>query len=163
MLDSFLEAIGRVGIFMICARAIVHFRPKEADEKYMKLLVSIMILIQLFLPLGSVFLGGEGGETVAALERFKADLQQSMQEAEINAARADALLEQMTLEEVRKRMEEQAQAQGQARVEEQAGARMQGTVEAHGQESSEAQRQETEEQEKKEIQVEPVDEITVGQ
>lgn len=138
MFDSFLEAIGRVGIFMICARAIVHFRPKEADEKYMKLLVSIMILIQLFLPLGSVFLGGGGGETVAALERFKADLQQSMQEAEVNAAQADALLEQMTLEEVRKRMEEQVEAEEQART----GGQI---------------------QEKKEILVEQVDEITVGQ
>ncbi len=116
MFDSFLEAIGRIGIFMICARAIVHFRPKEADEKYMKLLVSIMVLIQLFLPLGGFLLGGGGNETAAALEQFKITLEQGMRQAEENAARSEALLEEMTLEEVRKRVEQQGakEAEGEA-------------------------------------------------
>lgn len=51
MLDGFLDTIRNLGIFVICAKMIVHFRPKEADEKYMKLLISMMVLLQLLLPL----------------------------------------------------------------------------------------------------------------
>ena len=92
---------------MICAQAIVHFRPQESYEKYLKLLVSVMVLVQLFFPLGS-FLAGVGGEDVRGqLENFQESLEQSMEKARQQAEETDALLEQMTLEEVRRRMEEQ--------------------------------------------------------
>ena len=39
MRNPLFQAICRVGMFMICAQAIVHFRPNEAYEKYLKLLV----------------------------------------------------------------------------------------------------------------------------
>lgn len=156
MLDSFLEAISRVGIFMICARAIVHFRPKEADEKYMKLLVSIMVLIQMFLPLGSFLFGG--GERTAGLEQFKAELKQSVEEAKRGAAEADALLEQMTLEEVLRRMEEQRAAQIQSEAEGQSMTQEESTA----QEQSVTGTGEQEAQEQIEIQVEPVERIRVG-
>lgn len=108
MQNLFFQAICRVGIFMICAQAMIHFRPQEAYEKYLKLLVSVMVLIQLFLPIGSFLLGGGGQEAKDMLERFRQELGQSMAEAEKKAAEADAVLEQMTLEELRKRLEEQA-------------------------------------------------------
>jgi len=105
MLHSFFQAICRVGIFMICAQAIVHFRPQEVYEKYLKLLVSVMVLIQLFLPLGGFLLRGGGEETVKLLEQFGMELEQSMEDAARNAAAVDAVLEQMTLEEVMRQME----------------------------------------------------------
>ena len=92
---------------MICAQAMVHFRPQQMYEKYLKLLVSVMVLIQLFLPLGGFLLGGNQQEASVALEQFKQELEQSMEEAQENAVAADALLEQMTLEEVRSRVEAQ--------------------------------------------------------
>lgn len=107
MVNSLFQAICRTGIFMICAQAIVHFRPQESYEKYLKLLVSVMVLVQLFFPLGS-FLAGVGGEDVRGqLENFRESLEQSMEEARQQAEETDVLLEQMTLEEVRRRMEEQ--------------------------------------------------------
>lgn len=110
MINSLFQAICRTGIFMICAQAIVHFRPQESYEKYLKLLVSVMVLVQIFLPLGS-FLAGIGGEDARVqLESFRESLEQSMEEARQQAEETDALLEQMTLEEVRRRMEEQAAA-----------------------------------------------------
>lgn len=102
-----LQTICRIGIFMICAQAIVHFRPRETYEKYLKLLVSVMILIQLFLPVGSFLLGGGMEQTLEGLELFQAQLEQEMENAAREADAAEKLLEQMTLEEVRKRMEEQ--------------------------------------------------------
>lgn len=107
MQNLFFQTICRVGIFMICAQAMIHFRPQEAYEKYLKLLVSIMVLIQLFLPLGSFLLGGGGQQAADLLERFKGELEQSMADAQRKAAEADAVLERMTLEELRRQLEEQ--------------------------------------------------------
>ena len=45
------HVIGQVGIFLICAQTLIHFRPRESYEKYLKLLLSVMLLIQLFQPL----------------------------------------------------------------------------------------------------------------
>lgn len=113
MYNSFFEAICRTGIFMICAQAIIHFRPQETYEKYLKLLVSIMVLIQLFLPLGSFLLGGDRQKTADALEQFKQEMEKSLREIEESSAEMEALLEQMTLEEVRRRMAAQEEsAQG---------------------------------------------------
>lgn len=95
---------------MICAQAIVQFRPHESYEKYLKLLVSVMVLIQLFLPIGSLFTGADGMNALKQLSSFREALEQGMEETERQARETDALLEQMTLEEVRRRMEEQAAA-----------------------------------------------------
>ncbi len=107
MYQTFFKTICRTGVFLICAQAVLHFSPKEVYVKYMKLLVSAMVLIQLVLPFGSLFLGGRKGELVQALEQFKQNMEQSLRQAEENTAEADRILEQMTLEEVRKAVEEQ--------------------------------------------------------
>ena len=111
MRSVFFQAICRTGIFMICAQAIVHFRPQESYEKYLKLLVSVMVLMQLFLPLGSFLAGIGRKEAAGQLDSFRKSLEQSMEDARRQAEEMDAMLEQMTLEEVRRRMEAQA-AQG---------------------------------------------------
>lgn len=55
MQAEFVKVICRMGIFMICAQAIVHFRPKASYEKYLKMLVSMMLVLQMFLLMGGVF------------------------------------------------------------------------------------------------------------
>lgn len=108
MQNSFFQAICRVGVFMICAQAITHFRPQEAYEKYLKLLVSLMVLIQLLLPVGSFLLGGGRREATEFLEEFRQEMERGMKEAEESAAAMDAVLEQMTLEEIRRSLEEKS-------------------------------------------------------
>lgn len=108
MRGTFFQTICRVGIFMICAQAIVHFRPNESYEKYLKLLMSIMVLIQLLVPIGSFFLKGGSVKTAEILEQFERELEEGMREAEKSAQEADRLLRQMTLEEVRRSAEESA-------------------------------------------------------
>lgn len=110
MQNTLFQAICRMGIFMICAQAMIHFRPKEVYDKYLKLLVSVMVLIQIFLPIGGFLLGKDRQAAAQALEQFRQDLEQSMAQAEENAAAADALLEKMTLEEVRSRLEAQKES-----------------------------------------------------
>lgn len=104
--NSLFQAICRVGIFMICAQAVVHFRPKESYEKYLKLLVSVMVLIQVFLPIGSFLLGEGRLDAANAMEQFRQELERSMQEAAGQGRDADEILEKMTLEEIRRQMEE---------------------------------------------------------
>ena len=105
--NALFQAICRMGIFMICAQAVVHFRPKESYEKYLKLLVSVIVLIQVFLPIGSFLLGDGRQNAARALEQFGRELEQGLEDAAGEAAAADELLEQMTLEEVMRRLEEQ--------------------------------------------------------
>ena len=121
MRNALFQAICRTGIFMICAQAIVHFRPQESYEKYLKLLVSVMVLIQLFLPLGSFFAGIRGEAAAGQLEDFRQSLEQSMEEARQKAEETDALLERMTLDEVRRRMEAQAAEGAEAQTSQQPG------------------------------------------
>lgn len=105
--NTLFQAICRTGIFMICAQAIAHFRPNESYEKYFKLLVSIMILIQIFIPLGNFLVGFGSSEVSGQLSGLQASLEQVMEKAREQAERTDKMLEEMTLEEVRRRMAEQ--------------------------------------------------------
>ena len=66
-----------------------------------------MILIQLTLPVLSLLYGDKGEEMAVTLEEFHKRLQSSVDNAREDAYEADKRLEEMTLEEVRKRMEEQ--------------------------------------------------------
>lgn len=118
MHNILFQTICRTGIFMICAQTIVHFRPNESYEKYLKLLVSVMVLIQLFLPVGAFLAGvsGSGG----SIDGFRESLEQSMEEARQQAAQTEAMLEQMTLEEVRRHIEEEAASKEHAALKEQA-------------------------------------------
>ena len=95
---------------MICAQAIVQFRPNESYEKYLKLLVSVMVLLQLFLPIGRLFIGSGRMEAEALLASFRENLEKEMEKGRRQAEETDVLLQQMTLEEMRRRMEEQGAA-----------------------------------------------------
>lgn len=69
------RVVGQVGIFLICAQTIVHFRPKEAYEKYLKLLLSVMLLTQLLQPVLTVFGEGADQNVQAQVEEFTEELQ----------------------------------------------------------------------------------------
>lgn len=102
-----------MGIFMICAQAIIHFRPDGSYEKYLRMLVSVMILVQVFLPVANLFSAGMQQsieERIAGMER---QIQDSMDEAEAAAGSMDSILDRMTLEEVRERVQQQKQEERQ--------------------------------------------------
>ena len=121
MLHRFFTAICKVGIFMICAQALLHFSPKATYEKYLKLLVGVMVLIQLCLPVFSLVFGGGMEETARQLEQFRTELQDGITQAEEETLLANELLEKMTLEEVRRRMEEAADSGTEEQPENRAG------------------------------------------
>lgn len=75
------RVVGQAGIFLICAQTIVHFRPKEAYEKYLKLLLSVMLLPQLLQPVLTVFGGGVEQNAQAQVEEFTEELQSVLNRA----------------------------------------------------------------------------------
>lgn len=85
MQSGLVRAICQMGIFMICAQAIVHFRPKASYEKYLKMLVSAMILIQLLLSVEGVF-SPKGESKLARRAEWIADsLEDSVKKAAENS------------------------------------------------------------------------------
>lgn len=93
MQGSFVKAICQMGTFMICAQAIVHFRPRAAYEKYLKMLVSAMILMQMFLSISEVFSPGRKEMLTERVEWFTDSLEESMQKAAEDAFFSEADLQ----------------------------------------------------------------------
>ena len=69
------RVIGQAGIFLICAQTVVHFRPKESYDKYLKLLLSVMLLLQLLQPVLSALGGDEDWNAREQVTEFTGDLQ----------------------------------------------------------------------------------------
>ncbi len=102
-----LQIIRQVGIFMICAQMILHFKPSESYGKYIKLLISIMVLVQLFLPAMEI-LGSRGNGNFEGKIGFYTDiLNESMEEVNITSVTAEKMLEEMTMEEIKTRINNQ--------------------------------------------------------
>lgn len=53
-MNELIELIKRIGIFMIAAQAVLHFAPGQKYEKYIKLIVGALILLQFVTPLGGI-------------------------------------------------------------------------------------------------------------
>ncbi|MBO4981489.1 MAG: stage III sporulation protein AF [Lachnospiraceae bacterium] len=100
MQSAFLEAVCRIGIFMICAQTIMHFRPKGAYEKYLKLLVSIMVLIQFLQPFNTLFGKKGASDPESRAWQIFETIGEQAKISEESAARSEQILERMTLSEV---------------------------------------------------------------
>ena len=50
-MNAFMELIKKIGIFMIAAQAVIHFAPAQKYEKYIRMIVGMMILLQFLAPL----------------------------------------------------------------------------------------------------------------
>lgn len=105
MYSEIMKTICQTGIFLVCAQVLVHIRPDKSYEKYLKMLVSAMILLQVFQPISSLLRGG--GESLQERAAwFEEQLNESVKEAGESRRQAEELREQMSLEEVQRRLEE---------------------------------------------------------
>lgn len=105
--ESWFGIIKQVGIFMICAQMLLHFKASENYGKYIRLLMSMMVLIQLAVPLSGLLRGRTGENLAQGLTRYETLLTE--QRGEINEAciQAEQLLEELTLEEIKTRINNQ--------------------------------------------------------
>ena len=101
------SVIGQIGIFMICAQALLQFRPKETYGKYLRLLLSAMILIQVVQPISGLFFGGNEQALQKSMEQFQSSIEESMEQAALRAVEAETQLKQRSMLEVQERLVEQ--------------------------------------------------------
>ena len=94
-MGSLVDLIKRIGIFMIASQAVIHFTPEQKYGKYMKLIVSIMILLQFLTPVYAVFTGLEDN-----WDEWLSDISMDYSLEEMTGAgtASDALVEQMESE-----------------------------------------------------------------
>lgn len=111
MYTEFFRIICQMGIFMLCAQSIVHFRPRGSYEKYLKVLVGIMLLLQLLAPVGGLLFKRDEGEMKRNIWEFQKSLEEGLREIKEYTAISGQRLESMTLQEVRKRLEEKKTAE----------------------------------------------------
>jgi len=107
MSESFYQMICQMGTFMICARTIIHFRPRESYGKYLKMLLSLMILVQIFQPFSNFFFGNTTEHFQEQVASFQEEMEQRMQAAAESAVLSEQKLQEMTLLEVQERLREQ--------------------------------------------------------
>lgn len=100
MQSALLKSICQMGIFMICAQAIIHFKPDKSYGKYLKMLVSVMILIQIFAPISSLFTKNTMEDVQTSVELFEERLEESMESAAKSAYLSEGILEKVAMNEV---------------------------------------------------------------
>lgn len=82
---DFFQTVKRIGIFMICAQAVLHFKPAAKYEKYLKLLVNIMVLVQLLTPIMRVFSVETEKEFLQRIQAVRINMAQEMEELEMES------------------------------------------------------------------------------
>ncbi len=95
MLEGLLSSIRQIGIFMICAQALIHFKPKGSYEKYLKLLVSAMILVQLLSPVAALLTGRESREFQDRIAFYSESFEQGLGEAALEEYRVEQLRQRL--------------------------------------------------------------------
>ncbi|MCM1040027.1 MAG: stage III sporulation protein AF [Ruminococcus sp.] len=91
-MGALVELIKQIGIFMVAAQAVIHFAPEAKYRKYIKLLVSIMILLQFLSPVYRIFTGLETDWNDALSE---SGVNYPTEEIEMGGSAADALVASM--------------------------------------------------------------------
>ncbi len=117
-----LREIGRVAVFIICAQTLLHFRAKESYEKYIKLLISMMVLLLLLKP----FFHGEYGMESDFLEQMIAkhekELEENVFSMEMNQEKVEEIVMSMSMEAVsQKEMQDLEKQQEEAETKERKG------------------------------------------
>lgn len=80
---GFIDLLKEVGIFMVCAQTILHFKPCGKYDKYLKLLVGIMVIAQLTMPmLEWTILGGASNEMQVEKTESTMDVDQMLNDAD---------------------------------------------------------------------------------
>lgn len=102
-----INTIRQVGNFIICAQTLIHFRPNESYGKYMRLLVSVMVLVQLVIPIFSFFQIGSNELFTESIASYENSMRDQMDIVNITGVMAEEKLEILTKQELQERIEAQ--------------------------------------------------------
>ena len=155
-----IKSLIQTAVFIICARAMVQLRPKGDYEKYLKLLVSLMILSQITFALTGLWKGG--GEQEKQLEALEQQLSESLSKAGSLTGEAQRKVEELTMGQIRealaqeekKKQEEEKQLSEAQIAEEQAAKQEETSLQEQAQ--TEQQSKNKEKQPQITIKIEPI-------
>lgn len=105
MWQGLLGSIRQMGVFMICAQALIYFKPKGSYEKYMKLLVSAMILVQILSPVAALLSGMEAQSLEERIAFYSASFEQGLGEAAVQEYQVEQLRQILLEEQIRVQLE----------------------------------------------------------
>ncbi len=115
MINTFLEFIKKTGIFLICAESILYFVPGSSFQKYVKLLIGIMVLAQFAVPLKSLVTGQERGEIEQQIVEMQAMLEkqaEAMQTDQLQLISDRQEVNIQTAEEIKSKLNDVAAGHG---------------------------------------------------
>ncbi|MBQ9136822.1 MAG: hypothetical protein IJX66_12105 [Lachnospiraceae bacterium] len=99
--NGLFNLIKQVSVFVVCAQMILHFKPTEQYGKYIKLLIGLMVLVQLFVPLMSL-IGKEGANVFSErMEYYQRIVADSMADAGLDGVATAERVEEMRLAEIK--------------------------------------------------------------
>lgn len=111
-MNSILIKIGQLAIFLICAQTLIHFRPKASYEKYIRLLVSMMLLILLVEPIMDLLGKENAGDFLERIHAYEQELEGILVSPQLEMGEIETILSSITQqrvnEEVQYVQEEQA-------------------------------------------------------
>ena len=81
---QFLELLKKVTVFMLAGQLIVHFLPAGGYEKYVKMMISIMVLSQIVLPILSLGKFDAAGVYDSAMDKFEQEIEKIGMQVEEN-------------------------------------------------------------------------------
>ena len=99
-MEALLVKIGQLAIFLICAQTLMHFRPKGSYEKYIKLLVSIMLLILLVEPIMDLLGKDDQGDFLERIQVYEEELQGILASPDLESEEIETILKNMTSQSV---------------------------------------------------------------
>ena len=109
-MNQIIELLKQVGIFMVCSQTILHFKPQQKYDKYLKLLVGIMVIAQLMSPVLKVFSGeksvaGVAEGVVAGLPLMQKGTEDGTFDMEQMLGNADVILNKYMDNEIKSRLD----------------------------------------------------------
>ncbi len=90
-----LEGMKQVGIFMVGAQVILHFKASENYGKYLRLLMGLMVLSILFIPIPGMLKGMEEEDFYEMIGMYDARLSADLEMAELTEQRVEEKMEEL--------------------------------------------------------------------
>ena len=91
-MNGLLREIGQVAIFLICAQTLLHFRARDSYEKYIKLLISMMLLILMAEPFLDLISIKEGTGFADKIKEYEEELEAVMGKGLMNEEEMESFL-----------------------------------------------------------------------
>ena len=104
-MNGLLREIGQVAIFLICAQTLLHFRARDSYEKYIKLLISMMLLILMAEPFLDLISMKEGTGFADKIKEYEEELEAVMGKGLMNEEEMESFLLSIMTQKVEQGLE----------------------------------------------------------